>query len=326
MTMTTMTNENEIKRTKCGEGVEFNPERHEYKKNGVIHPPVSKIIRQVFGYKYGSVSPEVLARACAKGKEVHLEAEEYHKYGTIGISDEFFALKKEFDRLPKPLAVEDYLYAETPSGAFCGTCDLFYGSGRLCDYKTSKVLDTKTTTIQLNMYRYAYQKAGYDVRNLEAWHVVGNVLKRVQLPILPDSYIEGIVDYYYSGKQADEALEALKETNKVKRGRPAKKEQDFAKAAKQLAAIDEKMELLQAKKDLILQNIKDFMALKNIDKAATDLADFTYIPEATRTSFDSAKFKKDRPDVYGLYLKTSTTKAQVRVRFKKTNEKEQQGA
>ena len=221
------------------------------------------------------------------------------------------------------MAVEDYLYAETPIGAFCGTCDLFYGSGRLCDYKTSEVLDTKTTTIQLNMYRYAYQKAGYDVSNLEAWHVVGNVLKRVQLPILPDSYIEGIVDYYYSGKQADEALEALKESNKVKRGRPAKKEQDFARAAKQLAEKKEKMELLQAKKDLILQNIKDFMALKNIDKAATDLADFTYIPEATRTSFDSAKFKKDRPDVYGLYLKTSTTKAQVRVRFKKN---EEQGA
>lgn len=319
----TMTNENESKRTKCGDGVEFNPERHEYKKNGVIIPSVTTIIRQVFGYKYGAVSPEVLERARAKGTEVHLEAEEYHKYGTIGISDEFFALKKEFDRLPKPLAVEDYLYAETPSGAFCGTCDLFYGSGRLCDYKTGKVLDTKNTTIQLNMYRLAYQKAGYDVRNLEAWHVVGNVLKRVQLPILPDSYIEGIVDYYYSGKQADEALEALKECNKVKRGRPAKKEQDFAKAAKQLAAIDEKMELLQAKKDLILQNIKDFMALKNIDKAATDLADFTYIPEATRTSFDSAKFKKDRPDVYGLYLKTSTTKAQVRVRFKKN---EEQGA
>lgn len=323
MTMTTMTNENESKRTKCGDGVEFNPERHEYKKNGVIIPSVTTIIRQVFGYKYGSVSPEVLERARAKGTEVHLEAEEYHKYGTIGISDEFFALKKEFDRLPKPLAVEDYLYAETPSGAFCGTCDLFYGSGRLCDYKTGKVLDTKNTTIQLNMYRLAYQKAGYDVRNLEAWHVVGNVLKRVQLPILPDSYIEGIVDYYYSGKQADEALEALKETNQVKRGRPAKREQDFARAAKQLAAIDEKMELLQAKKDLILQNIKEFMALKNIDKAATDLADFTYIPEATRTSFDSAKFKKDRPDVYGLYLKTSTTKAQVRVRFKKN---EEQGA
>ena len=320
MTMTTMTNENESKRTKCGDGVEFNPEWHEYKKNGVIIPSVTTIIRQVFGYKYGAVSPEVLERARAKGTEVHLEAEEYHKYGTLGISDEFFALKKEFDRLPKPLAVEDYLYAETPSGAFCGTCDLFYGSGRLCDYKTGKVLDTKTTTIQLNMYRYAYQKAGYDVSNLEAWHVVGNVLKRVQLPILPDSYIEGIVDYYYSGKQADEALEALKECNKVKRGRPAKKEQDFARAAKQLAAIDEKMELLQAKKDLILQNIKEFMALKNIDKAATDLADFTYIPEATRTSFDSAKFKKDRPDVYGLYLKTSTTKAQVRVKFK-TNDK-----
>lgn len=307
---------NNEKRTKCGDGVEFNPERHEYKKNGVIIPSVTTIIRQVFGYKYGAVSPEVLERARAKGTEVHLEAEEYHKYGTIGISDEFFALKKEFDRLPKPLAVEDYLYAETPSGAFCGTCDLFYGSGRLCDYKTGKVLDTKNTTIQLNMYRLAYQKAGYDVSNLEAWHVVGNVLKRVQLPILPDSYIEGIVDYYYSGKQADEALEALKECNKVKRGRPAKKEQDFARAAKQLAAIDEKMELLQAKKDLILQNIKEFMALKNIDKAATDLADFTYIPEATRTSFDSAKFKKDRPDVYGLYLKTSTTKAQVRVKFK----------
>ena len=317
----TMTNENESKRTKCGEGVEFNPEQHEYKKNGVIIPSVTTIIRQVFGYKYGAVSPEVLERARAKGTEVHLEAEEYHKYGTIGISDEFFALKKEFDRLPKPLAVEDYLYAETPSGAFCGTCDLFYGSDRLCDYKTSKVLDTKTTTIQLNMYRYAYQKAGYDVSNLEAWHVVGNVLKRVQLPILPHSYIDAIVDYYYSGKQADEALEALKECNKVKRGRPAKKEQDFARAAQQLAAIDEKMELLQAKKDLILQNIKDFMALKNIDKAATDLADFTYIPEATRTSFDSAKFKNDRPDVYGLYLKTSTTKAQVRVRFK-TNEKQ----
>ena len=74
MTITTMSYENEIKRTKCGAGVEFNPAQHEYKKNGVIIPSVTTIIRQVFGYKYGAVSPEVLERARAKGTEVHLEA------------------------------------------------------------------------------------------------------------------------------------------------------------------------------------------------------------------------------------------------------------
>ena len=266
--------------------IEFNQEKHEYKLNGVVTPSVTQILREVFGFKYGNVSPEVLERARAKGSAVHEEIEKYIKTGELGFSEEFLAFKKEYDSLElKAYNNEFYVGYEGLNGNFCGTVDLLLLDGVLVDFKTSKVLDKVGTTRQLNMYRRALIDKGVLVTRLEAWHIVGDQLKRVELEIYPEEWTDNVLSYYYAGETAESDAELLGEYD-------LPKDVELEKACDDLKAIDEAMEELQAKRDKITNNLKAYFDLKNIDGYERKDMTLSFVPGGTRTSFDSARFKR----------------------------------
>lgn len=291
--------------------IEFNQEKHEYKLNGVVTPSVTHILREVFGFKYGNVKLETLERARAKGSAVHEEIDKYIKTGELGFSEEFLAFKEEYDSLEfQALENEFYVSYEGPNGNFCGTVDLFLTDGVLVDFKTSRTLDKLGTTRQLNMYRRALIALGYKVKRLEAWHIVGDQLKRVELDIYPDEWTDKVLEYYYAGKTAESDDELLGET-------VLPKDADVEKACDELKAIDKAMEELQVKRDKITNNLKSYFELKNMDGYERKDMTLSFIPSATRTSFDSARFKKEMGEAeFSKWTKTSTTSPILRIKYK----------
>lgn len=290
--------------------VEFDAKKHEYIVNSVVVPSVTTIIRKVFGYKYGTVRADILERAAAKGTAVHEEIAEYLNNGTYGFSEEFDAVKAELETMKEtPLLVEEILYAETKYGAFCGTADTFFSNGLLIDYKTSRNLDKESVTRQLNMYAYQLIKAGYIVKNLEAWHLVGSKLRRVEVPLYPLEFTENIMRYYKSGKKAENDNELL--------GAEDVKDDKLENACNEIKKIDRQIEELQAKRDAIVNNLKDYFSLKNISDYTRGDMSLVYIPASVRKSFDSARFKREMGETeYCKWMKESETKAQLRVKYK----------
>lgn len=292
--------------------IEFDEQKHIYKVNGVQIPSVTTIIRDVFGNKYVSVPEDVLARACNKGTVVHKEIEDYIKTGTLGFSEEFSAAEQRLNGLKDKIASsEQYLYAKTPYGEFCGTCDLMLLDGTLIDYKTSRVLDKESVTRQLNMYAYAKRKEGVKVNKLEAWHLVGDKLKVVGVPLYSDDYAEGIMKAYSEGRTLKSDSELTVSEGKCE-GPDTK---TLLEACKKIKELDTMIESLQAQRDKLSDQIKAFMALNSLTESDNDVAQIRLIPGGVRRSFDSAKFKKEHEDIYNAYQKEVQYKDTLRIKY-----------
>lgn len=208
--------------------LEFNPDTHTYhviKKNlDVLNPPsVTHITASVFGNGLINVRPDILEKAAQRGKLVHEEIYIYGKEGIPGFSLEFSAARKEIDKILVDDVVwegEQIVYAEMPGTlyGFCGTidCCFCYRENRcvIVDYKTTSALNKRSVKRQLNMYAYALRKQGYNVEKLEAWHIVGEKLRRVEIELEDDSYTEMILESFYNGlsfKNDKEMIEHYKE-------------------------------------------------------------------------------------------------------------------
>jgi hypothetical protein len=62
--------------------------------------------------------------------------------------------------------------------------------------------------------------------------------------------------------------------------------------------------------------ILDAMDENNVDKYDGDLLTVTRVKASKRTSFDSKRFAEEKPKTYAKYLKTSDTKAYVKIKLK----------
>lgn len=80
--------------------------------------------------------------------------------------------------------------------------------------------------------------------------------------------------------------------------------QNVSALAKQKKALEEQEKSMREE----LTSLMDQYGIKSIDN---DFVKITYKAASTRTSVDSTRLKKEQPDIYNQYLKTSNVKASV---------------
>lgn len=80
--------------------------------------------------------------------------------------------------------------------------------------------------------------------------------------------------------------------------------------------VNQKKELEAAEKKL-KDELKKAMEQYGIKKFSSDILDITYVAETTKNSLDSARLKKEKPDVYAAFTKTSKSSAYIKVTVKK---------
>lgn len=294
----------------------FDELKHEYKLNGVIVPSVTQVISQVFGYKFGRVSEDVLEKARAKGTAVHSEISDYLINGVNGFSEEFLAVKTEIENSNLiPLEVESCFCGKTEFGNFCGKTDTFFSEGLLIDYKTSKTLDKASVTRQLNMYAFMLTQSGYEVKKLEAWHVVGSKLKRVELPLYTERYARNIMKFYSEGKKAKSDLDVIEiQENDLL------KDNFLDSSCEKIKKLDEVIKKLEERREIVINNLKEYFALKDCKGYNREDMSVSYIPASVRRSFDSVRFKKEMgEEEYNKWTKVTESKPQIRVKYKGEN-------
>lgn len=82
----------------------------------------------------------------------------------------------------------------------------------------------------------------------------------------------------------------------------------------------EELEVQAANIDLARKKLKEdllhAMETHNVKKWDNDVMTISYTAATTRTSIDSAKLKKELPDVFSKYSKTSNVKSSIRIKLK----------
>ena len=74
---------------------------------------------------------------------------------------------------------------------------------------------------------------------------------------------------------------------------------------------------LEAAEKKLKDELKKAMEQYGIKKFSSDILDIVYVAETTKTSIDSTRLKKEKPDVYAAFTKTSISSAYIKVTDKK---------
>lgn len=267
---------------------------------GNVIPSVTQILGQVYGTGLESAPSFFVERAANKGTAIHKEIEAYLKEHVEGTSPEFLAWKQWWTP-GGAFESEKIIYAQTPSGAFAGTTDM-YKAGWIYDWKTCKTATHKQIRkwqMQLSFYAYAWRQMGYPVNEpLKIIHLT-DTYEVITVDYLGDAWVEDTMALYKEGKPVEEEHKELQTVSQ--------------KDLEVLSCIITQIAELKKVADDYREKIKAEMEQRGILNIDLPGVQIDYVAGHKRKSFDDTKFKKDHNDLYLQYLKETTVKPAVRI-------------
>ena len=287
----------------------FDKETHTYfDENNNKLPSISEIIRNWLGDKYSTIDPVVLKKAQDKGNIAHEEVEglAVKNIEPKSPSYEFKCFKKLIKKHPITAThSEQIVYGATEYGAYAGTYDLFDSvNGILYDIKTNYSLDKEYVQIQLSLYAMALRQNDVEIKRGYVIHLPPE--KSPQKPqilaidLLSDTECEEIVRAYFAGESKPQAtLQCLNE-------------QAIAELETAVLAIENFETTVKEYKEKILKEMEE----RNINQIKLGNITLSYIAPTTRESIDTAKLKREMPEVAMHYKKVSKVKSSVRITTK----------
>ena len=286
--------------------ISFDEQKHVYTLDGRELISVTQLMKKHgLAPDYSAVSQEVLTAKAERGSLIHKEIEDYIKNNEIGFTEELGAFIRYIaTKNVKIRASETIVYNDIVAG----TLDLLLDYNNelvIADIKTTSTLHKDAVSWQLSIYAYLL---GNDVQRGQAFHFDNEgQLKVVDIPLKPRAEIEklmtaermGFERYHLPTIELDENQVAVIQEAQAIIER-AKKEQEQAEANMKAVkeAITEAMAQTGAK---VFEN--DFMKI-------------TFVEPYERSTIDSARLKKENPEIAEKYSKTNQTKASIKITLK----------
>ena len=285
--------------------VNFDKATHTYSLEGKKLISVTQLL-QMFHLSpdYTIVDEEILKASADRGSMIHAEIEAYNKRGEIGFTTEMANYKKYLDQnglkcLNSEFVVFDDIVA--------GTADLLldeHGEKVIADIKTTATLHRNSVSWQLSLY--AYLLGDNEVKRGQAfWFDHDGNLKVVDIPLKPKAEVERLLKCAESGENFEELVPVEQaQLSKLEEAEELIKYYDFLKKKAQEQSDEIKKAIMKAMEDNSVYSFEN-EALK-----------VTYVAPTTRTTIDSARLKKELPEIAEKYTKRSDVKASLRITIK----------
>ena len=289
--------------------VKFDAETHTYtNENGETLISVTQLLKQAgISPSYDCVNEDILKAAAERGTLIHKEIEDYIKTGELGFTRELHNLIEYIVKQDiKVLASEK----QVNNDRVAGTIDLIveYPCGRkvYADIKTTSAIHTDSVSWQLSIYKDLDK--GNEEDSLEVWHFdkEGNLTVKSITEISKEE-INRLYDSIASG-----------ETYKVQLDETTLAE--LCQAEKIIAYFENEKKQAEEHAKVVREKIVESMKAKGLTKFENDKILINLIAAGKRETFDSTRFKKEHPDMYDQYIKTSDTKETVRIKLKENND------
>lgn len=191
--------------------LEFHEVGHEYKINGQLIPSVSEVVGLLTENIYKDIPKSILDNAAKFGTDVHKFIQLYNETGIIEFKrnfkmyhclNEWIRLSSTFDEI-----IENELMVHFMD-LYAGTFDSVARIGKdlvLIDYKTTNKFHKKNVTLQLNLYKIAYEwMTGKKIKKLCCvWLPKHRKGKLIFLDILEEyELIEEVIEVLEGGANA----------------------------------------------------------------------------------------------------------------------------
>lgn len=286
---------------------------HIYTLNGRELSGVTSILkRQEISPSYDNVDDEVLRNAASHGKIVHEAIQNLEQYGIESFIPDIEAYKKQ---RPKDLEFVEAEYLISDEEHYATKIDGVYWSEEkngyvLVDYKTTSKLNENSVRWQLSIECYL-------------WSLHNGNLPIVGIAV---SWIPNQSKYDDEGMWKELEPYTMEEVrNLLEKDIAGEKAlvmsgENLPDSTRNLMLeVSELMvqeRIIAEKKKTLTENLQKLMEDNGIKKFDNEYFSATYIPESESKTFDSTTFKKEHPDMFIQFQKTSRRKASIRITLK----------
>lgn len=290
--------------------LEFNEELHQYtlvdentgEKKDLIS--VTQLMQKHgLAPNYAGVSTEVLNAKAERGSLIHKEIEDFNKKNEIGFTEEVAQFKEYIEKNNVRVKASEL---QINNDIVAGTCDLILNYGKGCyviaDIKTTYQLHLEAVSWQLSIY--AYLIGDERITTGQAFHFDKNgKLNVVYIPLKPMSEIERLMEC--------ERLGIIYQPNEIEFANTDITE--FVSLEKLIKTLDAQVKEAKAKQENLKEALLKEMEERNLKTYEKNGVKITYVAPSTRSTIDSAKLKKDLPEIAEKYTKETQVKASLRI-------------
>lgn len=288
--------------------IEFREDTHEYFLDGRKLISATQLMRKHgLAPSYEGVPSEVLRAKAERGTLIHKEIEQYIKTGEVGFTEELEAFIEHIEKNNiKVLASECIVHNDLVAG----TVDLFSldeGEFTVNDYKTTATLHKDAVSWQLSIYAMLHGLATGNWANKgKAYHFIDGALKVVDIRIKPAQEVLRLLECEKKGEIYTQTLETVRDAQLA----------ELAEVESLIKSIEERKKEAEAQAQELRAALMQAMEQNGVTSFENERIKLTYVAPTTRTSIDSAKLKKELPEIAEKYTKTSNVKASLRITLK----------
>lgn len=297
----------------------FEEMSHTYLLDGKVLMGVTSLMKKHhLSADYSHIKKEVLEQAAEIGTAIHKEIEAYDNGESVVMNE----LLKEYKALGLIHVASEYLVSDNEMVA-SGIDGVYEGHGEnsviLVDYKTTSKVHTRALEWQLGIYSVLFVRQNPEIKVESCYCLHIDKYKRKILGFIPITPVtEEEVNALFDCERKGEIYQDKVEQEVV----PFLAEVDLASYMsnyRQVQEMKSAIKLLEGQLKEIDNQILDYMVENGINEMqAGEDGVFRVTKEYTKTTLDSAKLKKDLPDVYAKYSKE--TRVSASLSFKKSKE------
>lgn len=251
---------------------------------------------------YGGISKDVLEKAAARGTAIHQLLQDYDDGKTV-IEDENL---KAYKALGLKVHCSEYLVSDNEIVATF--IDKVLDDCSLADVKSTSTVHRRPLEWQLSIgaYLFELQNPGKKVPHLYCIHVRDAKAKQIEVSRIPNDAVERLLEcercgvVYSDNPVAADAALALEEQAVV-----------LAEQLDQIARLKLAIKETEQASAELQQRLYDYMTENNLDEMACELGTFVRKAPYTKKALDSARLKKEKPELYEQYLKESEVKGSI---------------
>lgn len=307
--------------------VVFDKATHTYVLEDRLLKGVTPIVKWMYPDTYKDIPQEVLNKAAEHGSLIHSKCE---LYDAVGIDDtecpqltDYIALK---ERYGLQCLCSEYLVSDNEYIA--SSIDKVYKTDKedvfdLADIKTTSAVHIKNVTLQLSIYAWLFEKNNPDLkvgRLQVVWLPKAQYGKAdvIEVKRISVRLCEKIVEAFVNGEDSclfpemiDSELGATTEVAATEEMLPA----SLADVEEEIINIENRMKECKARSEELRAGLLEQMIKHNVKKWKSDRLLLTRKEDSVRESVDSAKLKKQFPDVYKSVLKRSAVKGGLMIKI-----------
>lgn len=298
--------------------VYFDDLTHTYLMGDQVLTGVTTMMKQMgVSVDYGDIPQDVLDYAAARGHAVHRAIECYCTGEEYEPDPAFAEVAWKDLEAYKGIAIDpmanEYLVSDCESIA--SSIDIVAksaGGVDLIDIKTTTLVHKEAVAWQLSIYKWLFSLQNPDIKVNRLWclHLRDGAAKMIEVSEIPQEEVLRLVDCFRKGEEYTRTLSVSEDQQKAVRA--------IAELERAIIALDAEMKKKKTEQEALKGAILDFMRQHNKSKwEISDELSFTRIEPTTRATVDSARLKKEMPEVYQSFLKESIVKESLRINLKK---------